>query len=223
MERSSLSRTRTPIRRGLFALALVSTPIAGVIEVTNQTESHNAKSIDSVYNYKDLSYEYTQSQTDNIDNEKSAAAHARFEYAAFIALHDALLAKAKKVVTTPASTSTSSTTSTTIEHIAATPTPNPTALAQSPNTSQTSQNDATNAFTADWYRCVIDPESSGNFNDTSGGYGILVSTWHYYGMSGVPGEYSPATQAAIALKIYAANGGFGPGAWNNTAHCSKNG
>jgi muramidase (phage lysozyme) len=70
---------------------------------------------------------------------------------------------------------------------------------------------------------VIEPESSGNFGDTSGGYGILVSTWQSYGMSGVPGDYSADTQAQVALQIYAANGGFGPGAWNNGAGCGKGG
>ena len=91
--------------------------------------------------------------------------------------------------------------------------------APSPITSGTSSG----AFTATWWRCVINPESGGNFNDTSGGYGILVSTWHSYGMSGVPGDYSQSAQAGVAMQIYDANGGFGPGAWNNAANCGKGG
>ena len=91
-----------------------------------------------------------------------------------------------------------------------------------PSSSSTGS-DGSNAFTASWYRCVINPESGGNFNDTSGGYGILVSTWGSYGMSGVPGQYSPGVQASVALRIFAANGGFGPGAWNNSAGCGKGG
>lgn len=84
-------------------------------------------------------------------------------------------------------------------------------------------NNSTDAFTPSWWRCVIRPESSGNFNDESGAYGILISTWHALGMRGVPGDYPPVTQARVALKIYHDNGGFGPGAWNNTAHCGKQG
>jgi hypothetical protein len=83
--------------------------------------------------------------------------------------------------------------------------------------------DANNAFTPDWRRCVITPESSGDFHVTSGGYGILVSTWHAYGKSGVPGDYSPQEQAEVALEIYHDNGGFGPVAWNNSANCGKDG
>lgn len=95
-------------------------------------------------------------------------------------------------------------------------------VASSPNIVQ-SGNDSTNAFTSNWYRCVIIPESGGNFSVTSGGYGILVSTWHSYGMSGVPGDYSPEAQATVALQIFASNGGFGPGAWNNPVGCGKAG
>lgn len=83
--------------------------------------------------------------------------------------------------------------------------------------------DANNAFTPTWRRCVIIPESSGRAHITSGLYGILVSTWHAYGRSGVPGDYSPAEQAEVALKIYHDNNGFGPGAWNNSANCGKDG
>jgi muramidase (phage lysozyme) len=82
---------------------------------------------------------------------------------------------------------------------------------------------ATDAFTADWWRCVITPESGGRAYVTSGLYGILDSTWHAYHMSGHPGDYAPAIQEKVALEIYAANGGFGPVAWNNTAHCGKGG
>lgn len=83
--------------------------------------------------------------------------------------------------------------------------------------------DSTDAFTADWYRCVIDPESGGDFNNESGGFGILDSTWAEYGMSGVPGDASEQTQADVALRLYAANHGFGSPCWNNGAECGKGG
>lgn len=83
--------------------------------------------------------------------------------------------------------------------------------------------DDSNAFSADWYRCVIFPESSDRAHVVSGLFGILSSTWHDYGMPGVPGDYSSAVQAAVALRIYDRNGGFGPPAWNNRAGCGKSG
>ncbi|MGH7239450.1 MAG: hypothetical protein ACREHG_05205, partial [Candidatus Saccharimonadales bacterium] len=101
--------------------------------------------------------------------------------------------------------------------------PPPPAVPAPPSPAVEQGTDSTNAFTPDWWRCVITPESSGNFDDTSGGFGILVQTWHEYGMSGVPGDYSPQIQASVALRIYHDNGGFGPSAWNNTAHCGKDG
>lgn len=123
------------------------------------------------------------------------------------------------ITSSPPTTATPATTPTTVETPSTTTTTAPAPTA--PTVEQGS--DATNAFTPDWWRCVITPESSGNFDDTSGGFGILVQTWHEYGMSGVPGDYSPQTQASVALRIYQDNGGFGPSAWNNTAHCGKDG
>lgn len=133
---------------------------------------------------------------------------------------------------TTTTTPTPSTTTTTAPPPTVPSTPTTTTASVSPSTTQSpvptahnvqSGDDSTNAFTSNWYRCVINPESGGNFSDTSGGYGILVSTWQSYGMSGVPGDYSAEVQAGVALRLFAANGGFGSNCWNNSAGCGKSG
>jgi len=86
--------------------------------------------------------------------------------------------------------------------------------------------DATDAATSDWWACVITPESGGDFGDASGAYGVLGATWWAYewvwdqfGYWSSPGAAPPLVQAAVALALYRANGGFGPSAWNNQARC----
>lgn len=124
------------------------------------------------------------------------------------------VASAPSAISIPSATASAST---------AAPSPQPAHVASTETVGIIPGNNATDAFTADWWRCVIKPESGGRAHVTSGLYGILDSTWHAYHMSGHPGDYSPVVQEKIALEIYAANGGFGPVAWNNTAHCGKGG
>jgi hypothetical protein len=80
--------------------------------------------------------------------------------------------------------------------------------------------DATSTDTPDW-ACIRQTESSNHYADVSGAYGILVSTWAYYGFSGVPGQAPPAVQDAFALKLFALNGYKFAGAWNDP--CTMNG
>jgi muramidase (phage lysozyme) len=64
--------------------------------------------------------------------------------------------------------------------------------------------DATSTATGDW-ACIRVRESGDRYNDPSapsGAYGIISVTWHSYGYSGWPYEASPATQDALALKLY---------------------
>ena len=64
--------------------------------------------------------------------------------------------------------------------------------------------DATSTATGDW-NCIRVHESGDRYNDSSapsGAYGIISVTWHSYGYSGWPYEASPATQDALALKLY---------------------
>jgi hypothetical protein len=64
--------------------------------------------------------------------------------------------------------------------------------------------DATSTATGDW-ACIRVRESGDRYNDPSapsGAYGIISITWHSYGYSGWPYEASPATQDALALKLY---------------------
>jgi hypothetical protein len=43
------------------------------------------------------------------------------------------------------------------------------------------------------------------------------------GYPGTPPSEPVEMQAQAALQLYARNGGFGPNAWNNSAHCGKGG
>ncbi len=64
--------------------------------------------------------------------------------------------------------------------------------------------DATSTATGNW-DCIRVRESGDRYNDPSapsGAYGIISVTWHSYGYSGWPYEASPATQDALALKLY---------------------
>lgn len=64
--------------------------------------------------------------------------------------------------------------------------------------------DATSTATGNW-ACIRVRESGDRYNDPSapsGAYGIISVTWHSYGYSGWPYEASPATQDALALKLY---------------------
>jgi len=64
--------------------------------------------------------------------------------------------------------------------------------------------DATSTATADW-QCIRIHESGDVYNDParpSGAYGILVSTWHSYGLSGWPYEAPAASQDDLALTLY---------------------
>ena len=82
--------------------------------------------------------------------------------------------------------------------------------------------DATSTSTADW-GCIIQAESSGNFSDTSGGFGILVSSWWAYekvwapwGSYSVPGAAPSAVQSLVALAIFHDNGDRFSGSWNDS-------
>jgi hypothetical protein len=83
--------------------------------------------------------------------------------------------------------------------------------------------DATSTSTADWH-CIIQAESSGNYTDTSGAFGILVSTWDSsefraiwapYGNFYVPGDAPLAVQSLVALTIFHANHDHFAGSWND--------
>jgi len=74
--------------------------------------------------------------------------------------------------------------------------------------------DATSTNTLDW-SCIRHAESHDNYRQVSGAYGILTSTWHQFGESGVPGNASIAVQDAFALRLFAANGHHFSGSWND--------
>jgi hypothetical protein len=80
--------------------------------------------------------------------------------------------------------------------------------------------DARSTRTLDW-SCIRNAESHNNYRQVSGAYGILTSTWHWLGESGVPGAASVATQDAFALRIFAANGHRFSGSWNDA--CTSGG
>ncbi len=79
--------------------------------------------------------------------------------------------------------------------------------------------DARATNTLDW-SCIRNAESHDNYHQTSGAYGIETSTWHEFGMTGVPGEASVRVQDHFALRLFAANGHRFAGSWNDV--CTMN-
>jgi hypothetical protein len=80
--------------------------------------------------------------------------------------------------------------------------------------------DARSTRTLDW-ACIRNAESHDNYHQVSGAYGILTSTWNWFGKSGVPGAASVRTQDAFALRLFAANGHRFSGSWNDA--CTSGG
>ena len=112
----------------------------------------------------------------------------------------------------------------------------PASATSAPTTDPGSGSDATDAFTPDWYTCVITPESGGDPNASGGEFGWLDYSWtttavpYLESIGYAPGAIAsvPAgapmdQQVAATLHLWAMNGGFGPGAWNNAAGCGKAG
>jgi hypothetical protein len=78
--------------------------------------------------------------------------------------------------------------------------------------------DATSVATADW-ACIRVHESSDRYNSPaapSGAYGILISTWRSFGLSGWPYQAPASLQDQIALELYARYG-FHP--WSSRFAC----
>jgi Transglycosylase-like domain len=78
--------------------------------------------------------------------------------------------------------------------------------------------DATSVATADW-SCIRMHESGDRYNSASapsGAYGILISTWRSFGLSGWPYEAPASEQDQIALELYARDG-FQP--WSSRYAC----
>jgi hypothetical protein len=78
--------------------------------------------------------------------------------------------------------------------------------------------DATSVATADW-ACIRAHESSDRYNSPaapSGAYGILISTWRSFGLSGWPYQAPAGLQDQIALELYARYG-FHP--WSSRFAC----
>jgi len=108
---------------------------------------------------------------------------------ALLSLDAGLVAAANTATTTP---------------VAATPAPAVVAVPVAAPAPVVPVSDATSTATGDW-NCIRVHESGDRYNDSSapsGGYGIISVTWHSYGYSGWPYEASPATQDALALKLY---------------------
>lgn len=75
---------------------------------------------------------------------------------------------------------------------------------------------AHNAVQGSMWSCIRAAESGDNYRDTSGAYGILISSWDAYasvwdryGRWSVPGEAPPAVQDLVAYHLYQVGGGFG--------------
>lgn len=75
---------------------------------------------------------------------------------------------------------------------------------------------ATKAVQGPMWSCIRDAESGDNYGDTSGAYGILISSWDAFarvwspfGSWAVPGEAPPAVQDLVAYTLYRVGGGFG--------------
>jgi Transglycosylase-like domain len=78
--------------------------------------------------------------------------------------------------------------------------------------------DATSVATADW-SCIRMRESGDRYNSAaapSGAYGILISTWRSFGLSGWPYQAPASVQDQIALELYARYG-FHP--WSSRYAC----
>jgi Transglycosylase-like domain len=73
-----------------------------------------------------------------------------------------------------------------------------------PSTAAPPPTDATSTATANW-DCIRVHESGNRYNSPaapSGAYGILLSTWSSFGLSGWPYEAPAAQQDALALQLY---------------------
>jgi Transglycosylase-like domain len=104
------------------------------------------------------------------------------------------------------------TTTTTTPPPVVTPTTTPPAPPSAPVT------DANSVSTADW-SCIRMHESGDRYNSPaapSGAYGILISTWRSYGLSGWPYEAPASLQDHVALELYARYG-FQP--WSSRYAC----
>jgi len=127
------------------------------------------------------------------------------------------LAPATTTTVPPATTTTTvppAATTTTVPRIVTAPatTTAPPAVAAVPVT------DATSVATADW-ACIRLHESGDRYNSASapsGAYGILISTWRSFGLSGWPYEAPASEQDQIALELYARYG-FHP--WSSRYAC----
>jgi type IV secretory pathway VirB10-like protein len=78
--------------------------------------------------------------------------------------------------------------------------------------------DANSVATADW-ACIRMHESGDRYNSPaapSGAYGILISTWRSFGLSGWPYEAPASQQDQVALELYARYG-FHP--WSSRYAC----
>jgi hypothetical protein len=78
--------------------------------------------------------------------------------------------------------------------------------------------DANSVATADW-ACIRMHESGDRYNSPaapSGAYGILISTWRSFGLSGWPYEAPASQQDEVALELYARYG-FQP--WSSRYAC----
>jgi hypothetical protein len=78
--------------------------------------------------------------------------------------------------------------------------------------------DANSVSTADW-QCIRVHESGDRYNSPaapSGAYGILISTWRSFGLSGWPYQAPASEQDQVALELYARYG-FHP--WSSRFAC----
>jgi hypothetical protein len=78
--------------------------------------------------------------------------------------------------------------------------------------------DANSVDTADWL-CIRVHESGDRYNSPSapsGAYGILISTWRSFGLSGWPYQAAASVQDQVALELYARYG-FRP--WSSRFAC----
>lgn len=110
----------------------------------------------------------------------------------------------------PAPVTHSLSTSVSVPSSSAAPTPRTAVIPSRTIPSPTGTSDATSTNTADW-ACIRFHESTNNYGiidpPYSGAYQFLDSTWESTtGLPGIAADYSPATQDAAALKLYAEEG-----------------